>query len=913
MEYINLLFNIIMGILFWHFVLKFRNSEFFMYLCSIQLTPRGEIIFKRTALLLTYLLLVDEVGLLVNEWGSNITLFSITRFFISLPLISQSVYLASTVIIVLTVKKLAYHQLKNTGISFDHIKHNIVYLQLVVLIISFLTFFLQEALVMIRLMPRLYLAKFFLYAFLFFVPAVLLFITLTRNHDSTHVDKSTTRLLNLTILFLSLCQSIVAKAIVLHELFLSIKNKISNSNKKSDPLLLCSTVTSNSFLSKFNLIIIISSLLPIMLIWLSQVSALPPITTIYPKGISISLCLTTAVLMYPTIEAFSEKFWSFSRLLFAPLFLIFMYSPFVLGGPEWFLSTQHTLFSTLYDFTGYSTAKPILVFSLYHLELAFLYFIIIADEKLLRLTERNIKSQIILTLILVFFSVFTPLSFVTFSYPVFLNAPPLILSTMNKTFLILIFALACISIIITYFTCKLIIADNSQWKKFVPQFAHKRKFILGYSIFLTLLLMLPITIYISTPIQRTGNISLFEIQPTKQLAWSDPLIYENGVLIYQSYSPHSDTSIITAIDMKNRKLLWSNHPNKRILKIKSLNDNLLIVTDTDEFRILENDSGDCIYRSKKMIMHNKRQVLTLDDINGFELFSNGQIIKIPIVFETPELINSLEGNYIKYKNSIFKWSQKKWKHIINLPLEDEVVYNVSIEKNISVCLTSNSIYWINLVDGTLVDNLDNFNNSTIEKINDLYIYPINNIYSLIFTILNDNTIKITCLDIPAKKIRWQDQIDKKHLFIDDDSKPIIHFTDGKIFYKYSIDVNTKRFTVPLFNLEDGSIFYTLEDTNNILDFNGNQKVELYDDKYIAIYNEFRLSLFDNKGRSINQYWLAYPEKLHIEQFKGTFGSMDETISAMISELISFTKPTYYNGNIYWIDIQGKIHKLELPK
>ena len=105
----------------------------------------------------------------------------------------------------------------------------------------------------------------------------------------------------------------------------------------------------------------------------------------------------------------------------------------------------------------------------------------------------------------------------------------------------------------------------------------------------------------------------------------------------------------------------------------------------------------------------------------------------------------------------------------------------------------------------------------------------------------------------------------------------------------------------------------MEDTNNILDFNGNQKVELYDDKYIAIYNEFRLSLFDNKGRSINQYWLAYPEKLHIEQFKGTFGSMDETISAMISELISFTKPTYYNGNIYWIDIQGKIHKLELPK
>ena len=255
-DYLNLGFAICIGLLSWVFTIKYYRNTKFGERFMMGLNPKVLKLIGITSTALLLLLMVDEVGLLLNEWGINFVLFDFTRRFISIPGIAHLVYLANLYVATYAAKEMSRKFLTEYTDDETTLEAGSNTRAIQVMALSLLMMTVQLTLYETYSANLTAVSKVIFYCVfivILVVPPIMMLIKsvfMTKENIDSSKKKGYGWLI---ILFVSLTQTMITKVIVIYNTILGIKNKLSEKKSdKEDILLLDSSLALKNVLANIN-------------------------------------------------------------------------------------------------------------------------------------------------------------------------------------------------------------------------------------------------------------------------------------------------------------------------------------------------------------------------------------------------------------------------------------------------------------------------------------------------------------------------------------------------------------------------------------------------------------------------------------------------------------------------------------
>jgi len=275
---------------------------------------------------LIIILLLDEIGFFLKEWGINIFIFKYFEFFLRIPLISYAVFIANFIIIIPATYKIFVNYFENLysnssdmiavfydSKNFNTYKKKYAFIiSLFILVLSYIVWisqcFIWNEFKFNDVTP--YTIAFWMAAILLILPVILMSIIPVRisklSNDFKFVDsKINTRsnFIFLSIFFLSFSQTMITNILVLLPLInklrnfsYSIINRIPPINKISEYDIIPNENSRNWEI--FNFTLLTTSTITLLTFWQTAITPFPPLESFYPKAFTISLLYMTYILLY---------------------------------------------------------------------------------------------------------------------------------------------------------------------------------------------------------------------------------------------------------------------------------------------------------------------------------------------------------------------------------------------------------------------------------------------------------------------------------------------------------------------------------------------------------------------------------------------------------------------------------------
>jgi len=370
------------------------------------------------ARVLIVILILDEIGLFLNEWDINNFIFSGFRFIIGLPGVSHLVFVSNFVIILPATYRIVINffskyedntqELLSTFGSITNLKeYKPKYAFLISLMIFSISILIWNGQCLIWDEYDIVGIKNFSLSFWLVVPVILLpiilMIIIARKITALGRYKSNSFYLTAnaqgfyivsTIFFLSFSQTMITKIIVLlplinklREFGIKIIRGVPPKDKISEYLLIPSSIDEN--LKFINYLILTTSSFLLIIYWQLAITPFPPLNSVYPKTFTISLLYTLYILFYFFVVSGNKLFIAKSFLWIILTLIILHFLPLIM--PQWFiykseLPEKYSIIA-MFSFIMNLTQSSILFFTLHIFIFITFYLLIYAyiiKEKLFR-------------------------------------------------------------------------------------------------------------------------------------------------------------------------------------------------------------------------------------------------------------------------------------------------------------------------------------------------------------------------------------------------------------------------------------------------------------------------------------------------------------------------------------------------
>lgn len=308
-----------------------------------------------TARILIIILIIDEIGLALKEWGYNISVFRIFSEFIKVPGISYAIFVANFVIIIPATYRIVIHyheKLRENKIellkSFQSIEdfesyknHYALLTSLLILSISLIIWDAQCLIwgeydtegasfnnipFWLNVIPP-FLMMFTLFIFLTKRMSVIGLKYRTNTSKLSYSKRSAE--IFYTITFISFSQTMITKVLIL----LPLINKFQLLSSKLLGLIPPKRYLSEEMLlpfspfkkwREFNFSFLVSLFIIFIIFWQLVITPFPPLESFYPKGMSISILYTLIILLYFIINT-NDRFYRIKSILFQVLTIFVIY------------------------------------------------------------------------------------------------------------------------------------------------------------------------------------------------------------------------------------------------------------------------------------------------------------------------------------------------------------------------------------------------------------------------------------------------------------------------------------------------------------------------------------------------------------------------------------------------------------
>ena len=401
----ELLTFLIIGFLFFLAVLFFLRDDIIFKVTNYNwANSKWAIIIDYVARILIIIILIDEIGFFLKEWGINIFIFQYFEFFLRIPFISYAVFIANFIIIIPATYKIILNYLENlypnksdliavfsNVENFNTYKKKYAFLiSLLILIISYLVW-TGQCLIWNEVKINEgtpYSIVHWIAGVLIFLPVILMIISEVRISKLSNGFKLVDSKINikrsfivLSIVFLSFSQTMITKILVLLPLINKVKNfgysiinKIPPKDKISEYNLIPKENSRNWNI--FNFTLLTTSTFILLLFWQIVITPFPPLESFYPKAFTISLLYMIYMLLYFFLVN-TEKFYRIKSVFWILITLFILYG-LPIFYPSLFISAND------YNGIGFYIIKAfyemdllvvaILLFFIFHIIMVYLFY-----------------------------------------------------------------------------------------------------------------------------------------------------------------------------------------------------------------------------------------------------------------------------------------------------------------------------------------------------------------------------------------------------------------------------------------------------------------------------------------------------------------------------------------------------------
>lgn len=859
-DYLNLGFAICISLLSWGFTIKYYINTEFGEKFLTRINPKTLKWISLISKSLLYLLIIDEIGLLLNEWGAKFIFFDFTRNLISIPGIAHLVFLANLLVATFAAKKISSGYLLEYTDDEEKIEIGSSLRAIVVLGLSLLMMATQ-LLVYDTYGTNLSTSQMVVYYFgffvLFVVPPIMMVIksTFMRKEDIDFSKKKSYG--GMILLFISLTQTMITKVIVIYESIIAVKNIINKRKTKNDDILLLnSSLHSDNILAKLNAYTLTMYVLPMILLWVIQVSPFPSTSTIYPKGITVSILFSIAIITFPIVEFLARKYNRYIRIIFITILFGLTFSPFVIDNGSWlignesnFLLTESGIESTISLFLSLGSDMTSIMITLIVLYISMVgyIFVTIQGDVIIKFKNKAMVANIFMIIRILFFPAFVYvfLNLINLTSMFKIMAPSLVVALLVFAYLLVLAgtSLSHYSIMKT---------NEIQWIKYTHKVFKSKCVSFIIIMLISFVVLLPQNIKLLT----NDYIYLdtkYAVQPFEDAIYDsrvNPLLIDNNFVIAQNNDEYSKLAVI---DLDNQLVISEKENDTLVKSIFRANQYIFVLFD-DSVKIYDMNLNEKNYQQQD----------DLYIVDGVGIILNKSHDGISVINKADLSLYS-SGVVDIFDDTVLRYSQNGFE------FENE-------------------------------ENLTVFPHKSVKY------YSLNKEYGMILTLSEE--VGLLIIDKKSSKLTPLplQNISEEQLFGGSFEEFYYIFDNNQLsFYYELVDKDEYLAVYPLDTLEKELIRGTLPIVNN-KDY---QKYLKYNDEIVILYDKLSATIYEQKNNKvIDTLYIDVGKEVKEDYKKSAYGSIGDYLSHTKAV---FTRRFIYNDSLYWVDTSGEVHFYSLKE